>query len=194
MRRSTVTIQFIQDGIIVFNNKKLLKYRLSSVLNYKLINKQLFLNEVSSIIDENNINNRILTDNINIIIDSTYSDIEIDNLKLIFKELSFNKINIINLVNIFTIEEHELLMDISNNIVKIYYNNQVININVYFNKYKQILSIYLKEIVKQENIKSIKIFGNYDELDSLVKFIAKSIINEIYIYSYPDMMPIKLLS
>ena len=92
MRRQTVTIQFIQNGIIVFNKHQLQKYPLSSVENYKVINKQLFCEEFNKIIEENKINNRILTDNINIIIDDTFKEIDKENLKTILKELSFNKI------------------------------------------------------------------------------------------------------
>ncbi len=193
-KRSTITIQFIQDGLIVYSKNKLLKFLLSSVNNYKIIDKQLFIEEFSTIMEENNINNQILTDNINIIIDDTYSNNDKDNLNQIFKDLSFNQINIINLVNIFNIDNHELLLDISHNIIKIYYNNQTLSINIFFNKYKQILMMYLKDIIKDENIKTIKVFGNYKELDSLIKYLSKTIIKDIYIYSHPDIMPIKLLT
>lgn len=194
MKRSTVTIQFIQNGIIVYNKHKLNKYILSSVENYKYINKQLFSEELSKVINENNINNRILTDNINILIDSTYTDLEIDTLKTILKELSFNKINFINIINIFHISSNELLINISNQIVKIYYNDQIYIINIYFNQYKQLISIFLKEIIKNENIKNIMVFGDYHDLNNLVKYLAKNIFKNIYIYSYPELMPIKLLT
>lgn len=193
-KRSTITIQFIVNGIIVFTNNKLLKFIMSSVDNYKIIDKQIFLEEITTIINENNINNHILTDNINIIIDDLYNNYDKENIKQIFKDLSFNQINIINLINIFTLNNHELLIDISNNIIKFYYNNQLLSINVYYNKYKQILMLYLKDIVQDENIKAIKIFGNYDDLSTLVKYISKTILKEVYIYSHPDLMPIKLLT
>ena len=166
-KRSTIIIQFIVNGIIVYTNNKLLKFIMSSVDNYKIIDKQIFLEEITTIINENNINNHILTDNINIIIDDIYSNYDKENIKQIFKDLSFNQINIINLINIFTLNNHELLIDISNNIIKFYYNNQLLSINVYYNKYKQILMMYLKDIVQDENIKAIKIFGNYDDLSTL---------------------------
>ena len=193
-KRSTIIIQFIVNGIIVYTNNKLLKFIMSSVDNYKIIDKQIFLEEITTIINENNINNHILTDNINIIIDDIYSNYDKENIKQIFKDLSFNQINIINLINIFTLNNHELLIDISNNIIKFYYNNQLLSINVYYNKYKQILMMYLKDIVQDENIKAIKIFGNYDDLSTLVKYISKTIIKGVYIYSHPDLMPIKLLT
>lgn len=193
-KRSTDTIQFIQNGIIVFTNHKLLKFIMSSVDNYKIIDKSIFIEEITTIIKDNNINNHILTDNINIIIDDTYTNYDKENLYQIFKDLSFNQINFINLITIFSLDNHELLIDISNNIMKFYYQGQLLSINVYFNKYKQILITYLKDIIQEENIKTIKIFGNYDELSTLVKQISKTIFKDIYIYSHPDLMPIKLLT
>ncbi len=193
-KRTTITIQFIQDGIIVYHHNKLNTYHLISVENYKFINKQLFYEELSNIINENNINNHLLTDNINIIIDNTYTNLELDNIKSIFKELSFNKITFINLINIFHLNKNELLIDISNNIIKIYYNNDIININIYFNKYKQLISIYLKELLKKENINIIKVFGDYKEINNIITYLEKTIFKEIYSYSYPELMPIKLLT
>ena len=67
---------------------------MSSVDNYKIIDKQIFLEEITTIINENNINNHILTDNINIIIDDLYNNYDKENIKQIFKDLSFNQINI----------------------------------------------------------------------------------------------------
>ena len=193
-KRSTDTIQFIQNGIIVFTNHKLLKFIMSSVDNYKIIDKSIFIEEITTIIKDNNINNHILTDNINIIIDDTHTNYDKENLSQIFKDLSFNQINFINLITIFSLDNHELLIDISNNIMKFYYQGQLLSINVYFNKYKQTLITYLKDIIQEENIKTIKIFGNYDELSTLVKQISKTIFKDIYIYSHPDLMPIKLLT
>ena len=193
-KRSTITIQFVQNGIIVFANHQLLKYLMSSVDNYKIIDKLIFLDEITTIFKKNNINNHILTDNINIIIDNTYTKYEKENLKQLFIDLSFNEINLINLINILNITNHELIIDISHNIIKFYYNNELLSINVYFNKYKQILMMYLKDLIKNENIKVIKVFGNYEDLSTLVKYLSKTIFKDIYIYSHPDLMPIKLLT
>ncbi len=193
-KRSTITIQFVQNGIIVFANHQLLKYPMSSVDNYKIIDKLIFLDEITNIFKENNINNHILTDNINIIIDNTYTKYDKETLKQLFIDLSFNEINLINLINILNIANHELIIDISHNIIKFYYNNELLSINVYFNKYKQILMMYLKDLIQNENIKVIKIFGNYEDLSTLVKYLSKTIFKDIYIYSHPDLMPIKLLT
>ena len=193
-KRSTITIQFVQNGIIVFANHQLLKYPMSSVDNYKIIDKLIFLDEITNIFKENNINNHILTDNINIIIDNTYTKYDKETLKQLFIDLSFNEINLINLINILNIANHELIIDISHNIIKFYYNNELLSINVYFNKYKQILMMYLKDLIQNENIKVIKIFGNYEDISTLVKYLSKTIFKDIYIYSHPDLMPIKLLT
>ncbi len=194
MRRQTVTIQFIQNGIIVFNKHQLQKYPLSSVENYKVINKQLFCEEFNKIIEENKINNRILTDNINIIIDDTFKEIDKENLKTILKELSFNKILFINGINIFHLDDNELLINISENNIKFYYYSKILNINIYFKKYKQILNTYIKEILKKYNIKIIKIYGDYKDINNIAKYIEKVLFKEVYTYSYSELMPIKLLT
>ena len=194
MRRQTVTIQFIQNGIIVFNKHQLQKYPLSSVENYKVINKQLFCEEFNKIIEENKINNRILTDNINIIIDDTFKEIDKENLKTILKELSFNKILFINGINIFHLDDNELLINISENNIKFYYYSKILNKNIYFKKYKQILNTYIKEILKKYNIKIIKIYGDYKDINNIAKYIEKVLFKEVYTYSYSELMPIKLLT
>ena len=194
MRRQTVTIQFIQNGIIVFNKHQLQKYPLSSVENYKVINKQLFCEEFNKIIEENKINNRILTDNINIIIDDTFKEIDKENLKTILKELSFNKILFINGINIFHLDDNELLINISENNIKFYYYSKILNINIYFKKYKQILNTYIKKILKKYNIKIIKIYGDYKDINNIAKYIEKVLFKEVYTYSYSELMPIKLLT
>ena len=194
MRRQTVTIQFIQNGIIVFNKHQLQKYPLSSVENYKVINKQLFCEEFNKIIEENKINNRILTDNINIIIDDTFKEIDKENLKTILKELSFNKILFINGINIFHLDDNELLINISENNIKFYYYSKILNINIYFKKYKQILNTYIKEILKKYNLKIIKIYGDYKDINNIAKYIEKVLFKEVYTYSYSELMPIKLLT
>ncbi len=193
-KRTITTIEFIQNGLIVYTHQKLLKFIMSSVDNYKIINKQIFIEEITTIMNENNINKKIITDNLNIIIDDTYSNYEKENLIDLFKELSFNQINFINIINIFSLSNHELLIDISTNSIKFYYNNQILSFNVYFNKYKQTLAMYLKELIPSENIKTIKIFGNYEDYEPLVKYLSKTFLKDIYIYSHPDLMPIKLLT
>ena len=194
MRRQTVTIQFIQNGIIVFNKHQLQKYPLSSVESYKVIHKQIFCEEFNKIIEENKINNRILTDNINIIIDDTFKEIDKENLKTILKELSFNKILFINGINIFHLDDNELLINISENNIKFYYYSKILNINIYFKKYKQILNTYIKEILKKYNIKIIKIYGDYKDINNIAKYIEKVLFKEVYTYSYSELMPIKLLT
>ena len=164
------------------------------LLNYKVINKQLFCEEFNKIIEENKINNRILTDNINIIIDDTFKEIDKENLKTILKELSFNKILFINGINIFHLDDNELLINISENNIKFYYYSKILNINIYFKKYKQILNTYIKEILKKYNIKIIKIYGDYKDINNIAKYIEKVLFKEVYTYSYSELMPIKLLT
>ena len=100
MKRNLLTIQFIENGLIILNKNKLIKYKLKSINNYFITNKELFIEEISNIIETNKINNNLLTDNIKIIVDSTYSELYLSNLKEIFKELSFNKVDFINIIDI----------------------------------------------------------------------------------------------
>lgn len=194
MKRNTITIQFVQNGILLLKNNSIFSYNLKSVDNYKVINKETFIHELTDIFDTYKINNNFFTDNINIIIDQTYTIIDIEILNNIFKELSFNKIDYINIIDIFKLNTNDLLIDISTNCIKIYYNNDVIINKIYFNKHKQFLNIYLKEILLKNNIKNIKIFGNYNFNNKILEEIERISSLKTYIYSYPSLMPIKLLT
>lgn len=194
MKRKNIVVQFIQNGILILYQNNIIEYKLNSVDNYKVINKNTFLEELDLIINNLKINNTILTDNITIIIDTTYSDIDKENIKNIFKELSFNKINYQNILNIFKISNEDLLIDISNNNIKIYYLNEVIDQKIYFSKYSQILSIVLKQIIKNHTIKTIKLFGNNCNNKKIIKHIENITNANVYIYSQPNLFPIKLLT
>lgn len=194
MKRKQITIQFIQNGIMLLKDNKIIEYQLSGVDNYKIINKDKFIQQISKILKKSQINNSFLTDNINIIIDNTYSVLEKENITNIFIELSFNKITFIDLTKLFNLKKHELLIDISTNNIKIYYMNEVLDQKVYFNKYNQILSILIKNIIKFHNIKTIKLFGNKCNNKTLINLIEKYSSAEVYIYSYPNLVPIKLLT
>ncbi len=194
MRRQTITLQFIQNGIILLKNSDILEYQFKSVDNYKIINKDDFINEISPILNNQNINKQILTDNINLIIDNTYTSIEKDIIINIFKELSFNNISFQNITDILNIKEQELIIDISTNNIKIYYINGVIEQKIYFNQYHQLLSILLKNIKESHNIKIIKLFGNKCNNPKIISKIEKHSNAKVYIYSHPNQVPINLLT
>lgn len=193
MKRNLVTLQFIENGLIILNKEKLNKYKLKSVNNYQVINKEQFIEELTNIIDINKINNKILTDNIKIIIDQTYSNLYLSNLKEIFKELSFNKIEYINIIDILKPKEQELIIDISYNSIKIIYKDTIIQSNIYYSKYKSILSIYLKNILKTYNIKYLYIYGNYPFTNKFIEDLEKICKIKTYLYTQPDLIPISLL-
>lgn len=194
MKRKTLTIQMVQNGLLILKNNNIISNQLKSVANYKVINKELFIQEFEHILKTNKINNNILTDNIKIIIDATYSEIEKEDLSTIFKELSFNKIEFIDLLTLFILDSTELLIDISNNSIKIYFDNEIILSNIYFYKYKAILKLYLKNIKDKYNIKCIKLFGNYKFTNKFIYDIEKICGIKTYLYAYPSIMPIKLLT
>lgn len=194
MKRRTITLQFIQNGIILLKNSDILEYQLKSVDNYKIINKDEFINEISLILNDKNINKQLLTNNINIIIDNTYTNLEKDIIINILKELSFNNISFQNITDIIDIQDQELIIDISTNSIKIYYINGVIEQKIYFNKYYQLLSILLKKIKEIHNIKTIKLFGNKCNNPKMISKIEKYSNAEVYIYSHPTQVPINLLT
>ncbi len=194
MKRTTIIVQFIQKGILLLKDKYLQEYPLDNVDNYKVINKELFIKELNYILKKNKINTSLLTDNINIIIDNTYSKLDKEILESIFTELSFNKIKFINITKIFDIKKQELIIDISKNNIKIYYLNDVIEERIYFDKYLQILSILLKNIINIHNIKVIKIFGNYCNDKKILSMIERNTNAEVYTYSHPNQVPINLLT
>lgn len=192
-KRKEITIQFIQQGIIILNNNKLIEYQLNSVDNYKIINKELFIEEIQDILNILKINKNILTSNINIIIDTTYSELEKEIIENIFKELSFNKIKYLNMIDLFKINKEELLIDISLNNIKIYYLDEIIELKIYFSKYIQTLSIILKSIIKKHNIQVIKLFGNHCN-NKIINQIEQITKKKVYIYSQPNLVPSQLFT
>lgn len=193
MKRNTNTIQFVQNGILFINKRDLIFKKLNSVDNYKIINKSQFIEEFSVIINKYKFNNKFLTDNMNIIVDKSFNEFEKEIISNIFKELSFNKIDFIDLTSLLKIKNTEIILDISKNYLKIYFNNQIIENKIYFSKYTPIIILYLKSLILKNNIKTIKIFGNYINKEKILMELEKELNIKTYIFSYPELMPIKLL-
>ena len=193
MKRNIVSIQFTENGLIILNKKELKEYLLKSVNNYKVINKELFKEEITNIIEKNNINKNILTDNLNIIIDNTYSDIYLLTLKDIMKELSFNKIEFINILDLVHLNNNEILIDISINSIKFISKTKTIKNNIYYQRHKSILNIYLKQIIKEQRLDTIFLYGNYPFTKKIIDNIEKISNCKVYIYSQPKSIPLKLL-
>ena len=193
MKRNLIYLQFTENGLIILHNKELKEYIIKSVNNYEIINKDQFIKEISNILENNKVNNKILTDNINIITDSTYSSFYLSNLESLFKELSFNKIEFTNILSIINIKDDELIIEISTSNIKFLSNIINIKNNIYYFKHKSILSIYLKSIVKKHNIKTIYIIGNYPYNKKIIDHIERITTSKVYIYTQPNLIPIKLL-
>ena len=193
MKKNTVTLQFTYNGIIILYKNNIKQYTLKgTVENYKVINnnfKKLFKN----IIDELKINQNILTDNINVIIDTNYTKIEQDYLINILKEISFNKIVFLNYKDLIIQNKNEIIINLSDSFINIYYLNEVLSTTIYFNKHIEILEIYLKEIMNNYNIKIIKLFGKDNIINQILKYYEKSKKVQVYKYANPELIPIKLL-
>lgn len=191
MKRNTITIQINFNNIIIYQENEYKKYFLKhSINNYKIYNKEVFIEDFKNIIDRLKINNKLLTDNINIIIDSSYKEDDQLLLKETFKELSFNKIKLVNNLTLINNQDNEIIINICNKNIKIYHNNNVLDINVYFNKHIETLSTYIKEMIKQYKIKTIKVYGEYKELNKMIYKVERKVRKEVYIYTHPELIPI----
>ena len=155
MKRNKLYIQFIENGLIIFYKDKLSEYILKSVDNYQVINKSIFIEEINKIIQTNKINQNIITDNLYIIVDSTLTNFYLSNLEQLFKELSFNKIEYINILDLINITDEELIVDISTSNIKTITKTKSLSFNIDNLKYQTILIIMLKSILKNYTIKTI---------------------------------------
>lgn len=193
-KRTNIVIQFIQNGILLLHNNNIKEYQLPSVNNYKVINKHLIIEELTNIINKQKINQNILQSNITIIIDSTYTKLDKENIETIFKEIYFNKIKFINLPEIIKQTKKELIIDLSQNNIKYYYLNEVIEQKIYFLEYTSNLESILNNILSIHNIESIKIFGNNTKNKKIIKKIEEITNKPVYIYSHPNLIPLILLT
>ena len=193
MKRKTINIQINYESILLYDNEKYIEYNFRwSIKNYKIINKTLFIEKFQEILDERKINAKLLTDNINIIIEQIYNQEDIEKLKDIFKELSFNDINIITNINILNKRSKEIIINVNEKNIKIYYQNKVIDTNIHFAKHLEILYLYLKEILSEYKVNNIKLYGQYEKINQLARKLEKKLQQEIYIYCYPQLLPIHL--
>ena len=191
MRRNTITIQINYDNIILYINNEYKIYNFKSIYNYKITNKMLFIDELKNILEINKINNKLLTDNVNIIIENNYTEDDINKLIDILKELSFNHIKFINTKDILNIKENDLIINVSDNNIKLYHNHNNLDINIYFNKHLDILTIYIKELIEDYKVKNIKMYGTYKQLNKIVNKLERKVRKEVYIYTQPDLIPIR---
>lgn len=193
MKRNLIYLQFLENGLILLNKKILKEYILTSINNHTIIDKDLFIEEISTILETNKINNKIITDDICILVDNTYDKFYLNNIEQLFKELSFNSIKFINVIDIIKPKEEELIVEISTSNIKIISKSISIKSNIYFFKQKSILGIYLKNIIKKHNIETIYIYGNYTCDKKLIEYLEKTSCAKVYIYTHPTIIPIKLL-
>ncbi len=193
MKRKTIAIFFISNGILLLNNNKITRHIIPSVNNYKVINSNNFMIDINHIFKEKKINSHILTDNIKILIDSSYSDQDISLLEIIFKELSFNKIEFINWINKAENKDKTLILNLSSTNIKIYYDQKTYIINIIYNKFIEILEPYLKILSKKYSIKSIRMFGDNENILHLRDDIENKIGLKTYIYSNPLIYPLELI-
>lgn len=192
MKRNTISIQINYNNILIYQDKEYKRYFLKqSIKNYKIFNKEKFIEDFKIIIDKLKINNNLLTDNINIIIDKTYTEDDQSYIKEIFKELSFNKIKLVDNLKLINRKDNELIINICNKNIKFYHNDNVLDINVYFNKHNDVLSTYIKEMIKQYKVKTIKVYGEYKDINKMIYKVERKVRKEVYIYTHPEHIPLR---
>ena len=191
MKRNTITIQINYNNIILYLNSEYKTYEFKSISNYKITNKISFIEELNKILELNKINNKLLTDNVNVIIENNYTEDDSNKLIDILKELSINHIKLINSKHILNIKENDLIINVSDNNIKLYHNHNLLDINIYFNKHLDILAIYIKELIQDYKVKNIKLYGTYKLLHKIVNKLERKVRKEVYIYTQPDLIPIR---
>lgn len=190
MKRNTINIQINNDNILFYINDEYKREQIPSLSNYKIINKIDFIDQLRTIIDKYKINNKLLTDNINIIIDKTYTKDDKDKIIDIFKELSFNNINLITNTDILHKNNNDLIINVSNKNIKFYHKYKNIDENIYFDKYLEILTLYIKEYISKYKIKCIKLYGEYKDMQKLINKLERKVRKEVYIYTQRDIIPL----
>ncbi|MGN0967558.1 MAG: hypothetical protein ACI4OP_08300 [Candidatus Coprovivens sp.] len=190
MKRNTINIQINNDNILFYINDEYKREQIPSLSNYKITNKIDFIEQLRTIIDKYKINNKLLTDNINIIIDNTYTKDDKDKIIDIFKELSFNNINLITNTDILQKNNNDLIINVSNNNIKFYHKYKNIDENIYFDKYLEILTLYIKEYISKYKIKCIKLYGDYKDMQKLINKLERKVRKEVYIYTQRDIIPL----
>lgn len=190
MKRNTITIQINYNNLILYHKGEYKNYPLSSITNYKINDHIIFIEEMKEILNKNKINSKLLTDNINIIIENNYTQDDESKLIDILKELSFNNIKIIKSKYILNIKENDVIININDNNIKLHYNHNILDINIYFNKHLEILSIFIKELIENYKVKNIKVYGTYENIIKMVKKLERKVRKEVYIYTHPELVPI----
>lgn len=190
MKRNTINIQINNDNILFYINDEYKREQVPSLSNYKITNKIDFIDQLRTIIDKYKINNKLLTDNINIIIDKTYTKDDKDKIIDIFKELSFNNINLIINTDILHKNNNDLIINVSNKNIKFYHKYKNIDVNIYFDKYLEILTLYIKEYISKYKIKCIKLYGDYKDMQKLINKLERKVRKEVYIYTQRDIIPL----
>ena len=59
-----------------------------------------------------------------------------------------------------------------------------------FNKYLEILTVYIKEYISKYKIKCIKLYGDYKDITKLINKLERKVRKEVYIYTQPDIIPL----
>ena len=192
MKKQNLILKFTYDGIFIIYKNKISYYKLkNSVENHKVINKEIFIKSINELIEKLKINNKFFSENISIIVDSTYNHENIQLIISIFKELSFNKIEFINILDLINTNQQTLVIELNENNFKLYYLKSTYEGQIYFNKPISILDPYLKELINNTKINNIYVYGDSIHIKKLINHIEKKYHVSSYYYSNPKIYPLK---
>ncbi len=184
-------LYFVDDCLLYYSkkNNKIIKYKINNkaLKNGKIANIKLFISSYKKFINEKKINNTLFGDNITVIINPSYTKADIDVLINVLTNLNYRKINIINEMKIYKLNNTNAYLN---------YNNTYCIIS-YIDYYKEKHSLFIetnllnqKEIIKLINSRlkkrNIFGFGLNPNLSDFLKEIEEKSQNIGYMFSNND--------
>lgn len=183
-------IVYLTDEVIYIKNNKLneiikSKIKKGIIKNGRVINKDKFINAFTKIINDNKINNNIFGSTIKIIVNSSYSSIDINNLKEIFTYLNYRKVLIDYESKYYKLKNNNVYLSIYDNYVYLYYLDEykkVISILIPRNMFvsKEDFYLYIKYRVKN---REIMILGSGELLEDFFNEFEEKYHNKTFMFS-----------
>ncbi len=185
-------ILYLVDDYLLYYSKginKIIKYKLTNkaLKNGKIANVKLFISSYKNFIKEDNINNSLFGDAITIIINPSYTKVDIEVLKNIFIGLNYRKVNIINEMKLYKLNNSNAYLNYNNTYAFLSY------LDYYKEKHSLLITYDLftdEDIIKLINKKlkkrNIYTFGNNEKIFDLIEKIEVKSSNIGYVFSNKD--------
>ncbi|MBQ6687399.1 MAG: hypothetical protein IJN03_02630 [Bacilli bacterium] len=185
MQPKTIVLHIWDDELIIWYKEKTYIEKLSNrVISYgKIFNPSEFIKYFEKIIKKYGLNKGIFNYNVTVVTEPITLPSEKEIIKMCLEKLAFNKINYINIADLYNLNYNKVYLKISNNYIyltkkifkgkkeSIYIDQKLFknNINLFANH----LSVLLKN-------KKIIIIGNVDNLESYSQLIERNSNNQTY--------------